>query len=382
MYTSLHLGILLLRCRKAWHTSLVGNFLIRDSKVTSSTNNLWSPIPYPKGITHTFVISRLLVVHNPLIGLLPLKNVAPVCVSVWWRTASHIPSPVESASVRPKGQLYVCSLWFMKRMILSPCVRHCCNSFRRCFQNSRLLVKFHESFCCSCMCCKLLLPLYCVPHCPHITSITTVLGLMDPCPLLKWTLSCLRIPLYLCYLPAPFQLRGEHCGWWLPFTWPPVETFVWSCFYYLCDEDLAYAHNIKCYPHQGHPLCLLLYSVLHFLVFCYWFRLGLHTLVWRYHPVSSWEASHVAEAALLSMCGWSSPSIHASHTAVCLASCASSSLIVPSVEASAAFKSAMMSYISSLWRLSFLLNLSACFAKYSMIVYVLTSWKHCSYIFP
>jgi hypothetical protein len=81
------------------------------------------------------MMSRLLDTHNPLIGLEPRKNVTPGLVPVWCTIASHRSSLSLSASSFPSGLLITCLLWSMKRMILSPAVRHSIISFTKCLQN-------------------------------------------------------------------------------------------------------------------------------------------------------------------------------------------------------------------------------------------------------
>jgi hypothetical protein len=80
-------------------------------------------------------MSRLLEIHRPSIGFEPLKNVAPGLVPVWCTIASHRFGPYFSARALPSGLLMTCSLWSMKRIILSPPARYSVICFNRCFLN-------------------------------------------------------------------------------------------------------------------------------------------------------------------------------------------------------------------------------------------------------
>ena len=90
---------------------------------------------YPKGITQALLISRSLDTHIPLIGLELRKNVAPGLAPVCCTIASCRSNPSLSASSLPSGPLITCSLWSMKRIILSPALCHSLIRFTKCFQN-------------------------------------------------------------------------------------------------------------------------------------------------------------------------------------------------------------------------------------------------------
>jgi hypothetical protein len=136
LYAAAQCGVLLFSLREAGRTIFVGLFPISDSSVMSNTNMRWSPTPYPNGITHAFTSSMSLDTHSPSIGLLPQKNVVPVRFPVCCRTASCSARPEVLARARPKGPSYVCSLWSIIRMILSPAIRHLASWSRRWTQNS------------------------------------------------------------------------------------------------------------------------------------------------------------------------------------------------------------------------------------------------------
>jgi hypothetical protein len=235
-------GILLFSLRKARRTIFVSLFPMSDLSIISSTNIRWLPTPYPKGITHTLAILILLDTHSLSIGLLPLKNVAPVHFPVCCRTASFSARPEVLTKALPRGPLYVCLLWSMKRIILSPAARHLASWCRRWTQNSLLgQVRFWCSMIKYCRCCwyivqeSFLLFLHMLyatmtlvrcPCCRCRVSRTTFpirMGLYRPQRYILWC--CQRLP-FLCLPPELWPCRGAHCDSQPPGMPPPTETFA------------------------------------------------------------------------------------------------------------------------------------------------------------
>jgi hypothetical protein len=124
MYALQQPGSLLFNLRPTGRTIFTGPIPITDSSGRSRTNVRWLPTPYPNGITQALLISRSPETHMPSIGLEPRKKVAPGLVPVCWMTASHRLILSLSPSSLPSRPLVTCSLWSMKRMILSPDSRH------------------------------------------------------------------------------------------------------------------------------------------------------------------------------------------------------------------------------------------------------------------
>jgi hypothetical protein len=76
-YALLHPGSQLFSHLPASLTILTGSILTNDLIGTSRMKARWSPMLYPNSIMHVLLMSKLLDTHSPLIGLDPLKNVAP-----------------------------------------------------------------------------------------------------------------------------------------------------------------------------------------------------------------------------------------------------------------------------------------------------------------
>ncbi len=132
MYALLHPGRQLLSLQLAGQTIFTGLTPKWNSIGMSRMKARWSPTPYPNGITHALLMSRLLDTHKPLIGFEPWKNFALGRAPVWWRIALHKSNPSLSTKAFPRLPSITCSLWSMNRTILSHAALHCF----RCLQDS------------------------------------------------------------------------------------------------------------------------------------------------------------------------------------------------------------------------------------------------------